>query len=106
LESRNIPVDILINNAGIGIPAKIYSENARLSWERTLAVNLGSVFNVTHALVPALKKTKGNIVNIASITSFITSRTSFAYGTAKGGVRSLTQALCFELAPYGVRVNA
>jgi NAD(P)-dependent dehydrogenase (short-subunit alcohol dehydrogenase family) len=106
LGSQVGPIDVLVNNAGIGIDARIDSAEAEESWRRTLAVNLDGVFNVTYAFVPALKQSRGNIVNIASITAFISSRTSFAYGVSKGAIRSLTQSLCYELGPHGIRVNA
>src|SRR5579871_4513285 len=88
------PIDILINNAGIAIDADISAPDAAESWERTMATNLGGVFNATHAFLDQLKETRGVIVNVASIASFITSRSGFAYAASKGGVRSLTVTWC------------
>jgi NAD(P)-dependent dehydrogenase (short-subunit alcohol dehydrogenase family) len=73
-----------------------------------MAVNLNGVFNVTHAFLSALRSTKGRIVNVASIQSFMHVRTpsSSAYTTSKHGMLGFTRALAAELGKEGVRVNA
>ena len=53
-----------------------------------------------------LKETKGAVINIGSIQSFVALPNSAAYTTSKGGVRALTKALAIELSPLGMRVNA
>jgi len=100
------PLDILVNNAGISARSKIDDPEAPEVWDRLLKVNLDGLFNVTHALVPALKSTKGCIVNLSSIVAFVSGISSVGYVASKGAVRSLTQALARDLAPHGVRVNA
>ena len=77
-------------------------------WEDIIGINLGGVFNVTHAFVDQLRSTKGRIVNIGSIQSFLHVRTpnSPAYTTSKHGVLGFTKALAAELGKDGVRVNA
>jgi NAD(P)-dependent dehydrogenase (short-subunit alcohol dehydrogenase family) len=102
------PVSILVNNAGINRRNAITSDAVVKDWDDVLAVNLNGVFNVTHAFLPALRATKGRIVNIASIQSFVHVRTpnSPAYTTSKHGVLGLTRALAAELGRDGVRVNA
>ena len=66
------------------------------------------MFNVTHAFLGQLRATKGRIVNIGSIQSFVHVRTpnSPAYTTSKHGVLGFTRALAAELGKDGVRVNA
>jgi NAD(P)-dependent dehydrogenase (short-subunit alcohol dehydrogenase family) len=73
-----------------------------------MAINLNGVFNITHAFLPQLRSTKGRIVNIGSIQSFVHVRTpnSAAYTTSKHGVLGFTKALAAELGKDGIRVNA
>ncbi len=100
------PVSVLVNNAGIIRRGKIKDTRARSDWDATLAVNLDGVFNVTTAFRAHLIETKGSIINIGSVQSFVALPNSAAYTTSKGGVRALTKALAIELSPDGVRVNA
>jgi len=104
------PVSILVNNAGI-IRRSAFAGDAEAvakDWQDTLAVNLDGVFNVTRAFLDALRATRGRIVNIASIQSFVHVRTpsSAAYTTSKHAVLGFTRALAVELGKDGVRVNA
>ena len=77
-------------------------------WEDIIAINLTGVFNVTHAFLAPLRASKGRIVNIGSIQSFVHLRTpsSPAYTASKHGVLGFTKALAAELGKEGVRVNA
>lgn len=100
------PVSILVNNAGIGHYADMDAPEAPDIWDRTIAVNLTGVFNVTRAFLPALKETKGSIVNVSSVVAFTSAFAEAGYVASKGGVRSLTQKMCREFAPFGIRVNA
>ncbi len=104
------PVSILVNNAGInrrnaftGDPDAVIKD-----WQDIIAINLNGVFNVTHAFLVSLRATKGRIINIGSIQSFVHVRTpnSPAYTTSKHGVLGFTRALAAELGKDGVRVNA
>lgn len=99
-------VSILVNNAGIIIRETIDSPRAHDNWRKVLDVNLNGVFNVTHAFLPALRETKGSVINIGSIASFVGVSDTLGYSPSKGGVKLLTQALSRELARDGIRVNA
>src|SRR5262245_61930054 len=103
-------VSILVNNAGINRRNAFTAEPEAVikDWQDIMAVNLDSVFNVTHAFLGQLRATKGRIVNIGSIQSFMHVRTpnSPAYTTSKHGVLGFTRALAAELGKDGVRVNA
>ncbi|WLA86144.1 MULTISPECIES: SDR family NAD(P)-dependent oxidoreductase [Bradyrhizobium] len=100
------PIAILVNNAGIIIREGIDSPRAGENWRRVLDVNLTGTFNVTHAFLPALRETRGTIINLGSIASFLGVADTLGYAPSKGGVKLLTQALARELAADGIRVNA
>ena len=106
IASERGPVSILVNNAGIGHYADMAAPEAPDIWDRTIAVNLTGVFNVTRAFLPALKETKGSIINVSSVVAFTSGFAEAGYVASKGGVRSLTQKMCRDLAPFGIRVNA
>jgi NAD(P)-dependent dehydrogenase (short-subunit alcohol dehydrogenase family) len=103
-------VSILCNNAGINRRNAFTADPDAVlkDWQDIMAINLNGVFNVTHAFLEPLKATRGRIVNIGSIQSFVHVRTpnSPAYTTSKHGVLGFTKALGAELGKHGIRVNA
>ncbi|SCB47442.1 NAD(P)-dependent dehydrogenase, short-chain alcohol dehydrogenase family [Rhizobium multihospitium] len=99
-------VSVLVNNAGICPRNTIDSPDLRASWDAAMKVNLEGTLNVSLAFVGALRATKGSIINMASIASFVSTATSVSYSTSKAAVRMFTQNLAQELAKDGVRVNA
>jgi len=103
-------VSILVNNAGINRRNAFTADADAVlkDWQDIMAINLNGVFNVTHAFLEPLRASKGRIVNIGSVQSFVHMRTpnSPAYTTSKHGVLGFTRALAAELGRHGVRVNA
>ena len=103
-------VSILVNNAGINRRNPITGDAAAVTkdWDDILSINLDGVFNITHAFLDQIRATKGRIVNIGSIQSFVhvSWPNSAAYTTSKHGVLGFTRALAAELGKDGVRVNA
>jgi NAD(P)-dependent dehydrogenase (short-subunit alcohol dehydrogenase family) len=103
-------VSVLVNNAGINRRNAFTADPEAVlkDWQDIMAVNLNGVFNITHAFLGQLRATKGRVVNIGSIQSFVHVRTpnSPAYTTSKHGVLGFTRALAAELGKDGVRVNA
>jgi NAD(P)-dependent dehydrogenase (short-subunit alcohol dehydrogenase family) len=99
-------IDLLVNNAGIIIREGMASPDAASNWKKTIDVNVHGTFNVTHAWLPAIKATKGSIINIASIAAYAGQGASLGYSPSKGAIKMFTQSLAQELAPAGVRVNA
>jgi NAD(P)-dependent dehydrogenase (short-subunit alcohol dehydrogenase family) len=103
-------VSILVNNAGITRRNGFTSdaETVLKDWHDVLGINLHGPFNVTQAFLAPLRATKGRIINIGSIQSFLHLRTptSPAYTTSKHGVLGFTRALAVELGKHGIRVNA
>ena len=100
-------VDILINNAGIGIPKPLL-EYTEEDWDKQLGVNLKGMFFATQeAARVMIPKHRGKIVNFASTAAFVSSSTpETAYDISKGGVRQLTTSVAAELAPHHINVNA
>ncbi|MEM9104566.1 MAG: SDR family oxidoreductase [Pseudomonadota bacterium] len=97
-------IDALVNNAGVADFGPI--ENTDLErWRQVMATNLDGVFLCSQAVVPALKESRGCIVNIASISGLRASTLRVAYGTSKAGVMHLTQQYAVELGEFGIRVN-
>lgn len=97
-------VDALVNNAGVADFGPIEKTDfAR--WRAVMATNLDGVFLCSQAAIPALKATRGAIVNIASISGLRGSTLRVAYGTSKAAVIHLTKQQAAELGEFGVRVN-
>jgi NAD(P)-dependent dehydrogenase (short-subunit alcohol dehydrogenase family) len=99
-------ISVLVNNAGIIRRGKMTDPDTRAHWDATMAVNLDGPYNVTTAFMSQLVETKGSVINIGSVQSFVALPNSAAYTTSKGGMRALTKAMAIELSPEGVRVNA
>lgn len=98
-------LDVLINAAGHISSGTI--ENTTLpAWDSMMNVNLRSVFSLMQLATPHLIQTKGNIVNISSVTGLRSFPGVLAYCVSKAAVDQLTRCAALELAPKGVRVNA
>jgi len=96
-------LDILINNAGLGLYDDL-SDRAAL--ERHLAVNLFGTYGVTQAFLPLLTRSRGAIVNVLSLAAMAPLPIIPAYSISKAAAFSLTQSLRVLLAARGVRVHA
>lgn len=106
--AKHETLDVLVNNAG-GLGGRSRFEDMETSFYRSvLALNLDSVFFITRAAIPMLKKgTTPAVVNFTSIAAWNSGGPGAGvYGTAKAGVLTLTRALAKDLAEYGIRVNA
>src|SRR6266852_5164271 len=98
-------LDVLVNNAGINDNAGLEHGNPE-KFLRSLELNLLHYYNMAHYALPALKKTEGCIVNIASKVAITGQGGTSGYAAAKGAILSLTREWAAELLPYGIRVNA
>ncbi|HKE25716.1 MAG TPA: SDR family oxidoreductase [Bryobacteraceae bacterium] len=96
-------LDILINNAGIGLVGNI-EETEKEDFERLLRVNVEGMYLVTRAAMPKLLASKGCIVNIGSVAGLIGVKRRFAYCATKGAVVALTRQLAVDYAGR-LRVN-
>ncbi len=97
-------IDALVNNAGIADFGPIEQTDFE-RWRKVMSVNLDGTFLMSEAATEALKKTKGAIVNIGSISGLRASTLRVAYGTSKAAVIHLTKQQAAELGEYGIRAN-
>ena len=97
-------IDALVNNAGVADFGPIEGTSFE-RWRTVMATNLDGTFLMSQAATPALKATKGAIVNIASISGLRASTLRVAYGTSKAAVIALTEQQAAELGEYGIRAN-
>ncbi|WP_067929069.1 SDR family NAD(P)-dependent oxidoreductase [Alicyclobacillus shizuokensis] len=97
-------IDILINNAGIGI-WKSPLELTVQEWDMVLETNLRGAFLCAREAAKRMRETGGAIVNIASTRALMSEPNSEAYAASKGGIVALTHALAVSLGPKRIRVN-
>jgi 3-oxoacyl-[acyl-carrier protein] reductase len=101
-------LDVLVNCAGGYGRLATVEDMPVEEWDRTVALNLRSVFLVSRAAIPHLKRSKaGRIINVSSISGRqVTVASSPAYGSAKAAVIQLTRFLAQQLGPAGITANA
>lgn len=99
-------IDILVNNAGIS-NATPFLEMTAESWDKTMSINVSSVFyGQKHVIPHMIEAGGGSIVNISSIAGLTGGSGSGPYTASKGAVRMLTKATAVDYAPYGIRANS
>jgi NAD(P)-dependent dehydrogenase (short-subunit alcohol dehydrogenase family) len=98
-------LDVLVNAAG-GLASGTIETTTLAAWDAMLDVNLRAVFHLMHLALPHLERTRGNIVNVSSVTGLRAFPGVLAYCVSKAGVDQLTRCAALELAAKGVRVNA
>ena len=100
-------LDVLVNNAGIAGPTGPVERIDPEGWDRTLAVNITGMFNVTRLAVAHLKASEaGVLINISSAAGRFGFPSRTPYAAAKWAVVGFTKTLSMELGDAGVRVNA
>jgi 3-oxoacyl-[acyl-carrier protein] reductase len=107
VEEKFQRLDVLVNNAGTTAAWKPRDlETLSLEeWDRVFAVNVRGLFQVTRAAVPLLKKSRGCVVNTASIVGLRPGPQPLPYAASKAAVVNLTKTLAWNLGPE-IRVNA
>ena len=100
-------VDILVNNAGLArfVP---FEQVDNTLYDAHFNLNVKAPYFLTQGLLPALVKSKGNVINISSysVHRMLPNRAATVYSATKGALNSFTIALAFEVGHLGVRVNA
>jgi NAD(P)-dependent dehydrogenase (short-subunit alcohol dehydrogenase family) len=97
-------VHVLLNNAAIQI-SKTVEDTTFDEWNREIAVNLGGVFLCSKFLIPHLRKTKGNIISMASVNGFFVEPMCAGYCATKAAIIGLTKAMAIDHGKDGIRVN-
>jgi len=96
-------LDVLVNTQGIARPGDEWSEKTFLE---VMDVNLNSAMRLSIAARTKLAATKGSVINLASMLSYLADADVPAYTASKTGITGLTRALAHGLGPEGIRVNA
>jgi len=94
----------LVNNAAEQHPQNSLLDISKEQLERTFQTNIFSMFYLTKAALPHLKK-GASIINTSSITAYAGNKTLIDYSATKGAIASFTRSLALSLAPEGIRVN-
>lgn len=98
-------IDVVVNNAGYGLFGPFESATEE-QIRRQFATNVDGVFNVTRAVLPAMRRHgSGAIVNVASVGGLVTLPLFSLYHATKFAVVGFTESLSFELAPLGIRAK-
>ncbi|MDQ0738692.1 SDR family oxidoreductase [Pseudomonas sp. W4I3] len=96
-------LNVLVNNAGYGAMGPLLDGGTE-AMQRQFETNVFSIVGVTQALFPALRRSRGLVVNIGSVSGVLVTPFAGAYCASKAAVHALSDALRMELAPFGVRV--
>ncbi len=99
------PIDVLVNNAGVGLAARLLDTTLE-DWDWVVSINLWGVIHGCHFFAPAMtRRGRGHIVNVASAAGLVASEPLGAYATTKFAVVGYSEALREELAALGVGVT-
>ncbi|XUU60466.1 SDR family NAD(P)-dependent oxidoreductase [Erythrobacter sp. HA6-11] len=98
-------IDVLVNNAGIGRSGRLSAADDDFI-DLIIDVNLKGILYLTREALPHLLKSKGNIINISSVSGLGGDWGLGVYNASKGGVCNLTRAMALEFGSQGVRANA
>ena len=105
VESELGAIDILINNAGVGIFGG-FLEVSPEDFKKVLDINLFGVYNATHAVLPSMIERKtGDIINVSSTAGLKGAAITSAYSASKFAVNGLSESLMFEVRKHNIRVS-
>jgi NAD(P)-dependent dehydrogenase (short-subunit alcohol dehydrogenase family) len=106
VESEHGPVDVLVNNAGVGMTGR-FLDTELADWDWILGVNLHGVINGCHAFGPGMvERGRGHVVNVSSAMGYFPRATEPAYVTTKAAVLALSRCLRADWRAAGVGVSA
>jgi len=105
-QALDIPIDVLINNAGIGLLGR-HDEVPQAAWERLMEINLMAPMRLCALFSPQMiQRGSGHIINIASLAAWSSDIGLSAYSASKFGLRGFSEAQVNELGKYGVQISA
>lgn len=106
VKALDVPVDILINNAGIGLFGRM-DEVPADKWERLMEVNLMTPMRLSSLFMSdMIERRKGHIVNISSLAGWVAPAGMAHYCSSKFGLRGFSEGLWNEVKPYNIKVTA
>ena len=97
-------LNIVVNNAGV-VAVQTVEESSVEDWDRVMAINVRAIFLTTKHALPHLRAAGGSILNVASVSSFVSQQGTPAYCASKGAVLMLTKSLALDYGPERIRVN-
>lgn len=101
------PVDLVVNNAGVGAGGAVVGELPMADWLWTLGINLWGVVHGCHVFAPRLRALgRGGIINVCSTASFAAAPRMGPYNVSKAAALALTETLAAEMAGTGIAVTA
>lgn len=99
-------LDILLNNAGVDLPAPL-AEMSQEIWNTNFSTNLNGMFNFTKLVGKGMMERRwGKIINISSLQGIVGFPQNAAYCATKGAINAFTRAMAVEWGPYNIQVNA
>ncbi|MEI9400638.1 glucose 1-dehydrogenase [Mesorhizobium argentiipisi] len=99
-------LDVIVNSAAVH-PYGTAMTTDWETWNKTMTVNVGSIYLTAHFGIPQMiKRGGGAIVNVASVQGFACQQNVAAYATTKGAIHTLTRSLALDYASAGIRVNS
>jgi meso-butanediol dehydrogenase / (S,S)-butanediol dehydrogenase / diacetyl reductase len=99
-------LDVLVNNAGVIYRNRTTDVLTEAEWDETFDVNVKGAFLMTRAALPALRASRGTIVNVASYVGLVGFAGAAAYAASKAALVNFTRSVALDHAREGIRVNA
>ena len=99
-------LDVLVNCAGVIFRNRTVEQTSEEEWDTTFDVNVKGTFLMCKYALPALRETRGSIVNVSSYVGLVGFAGSSAYAASKAATLNLTRSMALDHAKEGIRVNA
>lgn len=100
-------LDVLVNCVGGNVGVDYFVDSDPATWRKDIDLNITSVFNCTHAMLPGMIDRKyGRVVNIGSVSGILGDPLMAVYSAMKGAVHAFTKVLAKEVGVHGITVNA